>query len=416
MRKYNASMLSKDNHLFQASITILDNGVKLRIPNFWKDQETFFNYNDISGVELTTPSWYAVLTYSTIKINLKGSWVQAHGFSKEDALTIKRLIDNGRKNKRNSSLNEFGEDTSKFSNSKMKNWINYQHDRQMRIDRDERISKKNEQNKGLIPKLKKIIIDYWVEILSYENNINLDRLSQMTPPPSNKNAVKELDGYIDKLKKLIYEINDEDYWEIEYKSINKEIWNEIHIILTSNNNENESFDVNNEPINIPEFNLPKFDFPELSNLIKLSDYLTDFTKYECRKIVRSYNQLDLDLLENIDEIEKNNILIRDFIRKIYNIEGRDGFHEILEYSFEDNKENLYIAELDDLFRIIKKIYALGINNKTDNENNRIFPFALDSSLMHRFLKNPKKSTGEKLSLVIDATNDLICSVVSYYNF
>lgn len=410
MRKYTASMLSEGNHLFQASITILDDGVKLRIPNFWKDQETFFNYNDISGVELTTPSWYAVLTYSTININLKGSWVEAHGFSKDDALAIKKLIDNGRQNKSNSSINEFGEDTSKFSNSKMKNWINYQHDRQMRIDQDERISKRNEQNRGLIPKLKKIIIDYWVEILSYENNIDFDKLSKMTPPPSNKNAVKDLDGYIDKLKKLIYEINDEDYWEIEYKSINKEIWDEIHIILTSNSQEDETFDSNYDPI-IPEFALPDF-----SNQIIVSNYLTDYTKYEFRKIVRSYDQLDIDLLENIDEIEKNNNLIKHFIRKIYSNEGRDGFHEIIEDYFEDKKENLYIIELDDFFRIIKKIYALGINNKTNDENNLIFPYHLDSSSCHDFLKDPKNSVGEKLSKVIDVTDNLIDRVANYYNF
>jgi hypothetical protein len=153
MKKYTASMLSEGNHLFQASVTILDNGVKLRIPNFWRDQETFFSFSDMSGVELTTPSWYAVLTYSTINFNLRGTWVEAHGFTKSDALSIKKLIDNGIHSGGNSSINEFGEDTNKFSGYKQQQWINYQHDREVKKDREERISRKNEQNKELIPKL-----------------------------------------------------------------------------------------------------------------------------------------------------------------------------------------------------------------------------------------------------------------------
>ena len=65
-KKFIASMLAKGNHVFQASITILDNGIKVRIPEFWRNNETFLRFDEIKGIELTTPSWYSVLTYSTI--------------------------------------------------------------------------------------------------------------------------------------------------------------------------------------------------------------------------------------------------------------------------------------------------------------------------------------------------------------
>ena len=93
MKKYVAAILSEGNHLFQASITILGDGVKLRVPNFWKNEETFFSFNDITGISLETPNWYSVLTYSTISFNARGSWVQVHGFSKSDAIEIKKIIE-----------------------------------------------------------------------------------------------------------------------------------------------------------------------------------------------------------------------------------------------------------------------------------------------------------------------------------
>ena len=55
MKKFVASILSEGNHLFQASITILDNGVKVRIPGFWKNNETLLPgqlSNDIVNEEV----------------------------------------------------------------------------------------------------------------------------------------------------------------------------------------------------------------------------------------------------------------------------------------------------------------------------------------------------------------------------
>lgn len=98
-----ASMLAKGNHVFQASITILDDGIKVRIPGFWRDNETYLSFDEIKGIELTMPSWYTVLIYSTVQFYARGIRVEAHGFTKSDAQQIKRLIEEGQRENNSAS-------------------------------------------------------------------------------------------------------------------------------------------------------------------------------------------------------------------------------------------------------------------------------------------------------------------------
>ncbi len=93
MKKITASRLSEGNKIFPASITIDDNGLKVKLPGFWKDEETFVSYSDISGVSVDTP----LIGYSGIEFNVVGSLVKAHGFSKSEVKEIKHAIDNGKR-------------------------------------------------------------------------------------------------------------------------------------------------------------------------------------------------------------------------------------------------------------------------------------------------------------------------------
>lgn len=92
MRKIVASVISKGNGLFQTSITIEETGLKVRIPGFWKNKETFINYNDIAGVSVDTP----LVGYSTIEFNAMGLKVKAHGFTKSEVREIRSAIEEGR--------------------------------------------------------------------------------------------------------------------------------------------------------------------------------------------------------------------------------------------------------------------------------------------------------------------------------
>lgn len=376
MRKFTASMISKGNHLFQASITILDNGVKLRIPNFWRDQETFFSFNDISGVELTTPSWYTVLTYSTINFNLRGTWVEAHGFAKSDAITIKRMIEGGRQSGGNSSINEFGEDTNKFSGYKQQQWINYQHDREVKKDREERVSRENEQNKELIPKLKKLIIKYWIEILRYGDNSDYTKLSDMVSPLSNKNATVELSNYLNKLKRIILDIYGEEYWEIEYDSINDEMWVEI--------NENTRAFI----------------------------FRKALTKYDegvaqAREIVPLYDNIDISILEN--ECLNYPKISNFFIDALFVIERRSALIRKLEEKIKILKEwdDDYRRELLNLLILIDLIYSSYVYSEKDDDGKKRYNYALDSKSIKSFLSDSTISLNKKISKIIDCTDNFI---------
>ena len=93
MRKITASRASDGNKLFPASITIEDTGLKVRLPGFWKDEETFVSYTDVSGVSVDTP----LIGFSSIEFNVMGSRVKAHGFTKSEVKEIKQAIDDGKR-------------------------------------------------------------------------------------------------------------------------------------------------------------------------------------------------------------------------------------------------------------------------------------------------------------------------------
>lgn len=91
--KFKASRISDGNKLFPASIETKDDGLIVRIPSFWKNDETFLSYNDISGVEVNSP----LIGYSTIEFNARGMRVKAHGFTRSDVTSIRKAIENGKK-------------------------------------------------------------------------------------------------------------------------------------------------------------------------------------------------------------------------------------------------------------------------------------------------------------------------------
>ncbi len=388
-------MISKGNHLFQASITILDNGVKLRIPNFWRDQETFFSFNDISGVELTTPSWYTVLTYSTINFNLRGTWVEAHGFAKSDAVTIKRMIEGGRQSGGNSSINEFGEDTNKFTGYKQQQWINYQHDREVKKDREERISRKNEQNKELIPKLKKLIVDAILSRRASVDDIYMDKM------------LEKIDQYEINLKEILSDIYGDNYWKIEWDFIRKEIYELVDNAYIEQEKTTNYIEDNYQEEVSSKFSIDtEDDIDEKVNQGEAKIRLIIRVKIT-KKIIKLYDDLDLELLEDENEIIKNKKIIGPFTRKLYDKHSRKYFKKKIEEFKDEQEDNEYLIELEKLFIIIKRIFRSGILGEVNTDGSQKFPFGLEKESIQLFIKNIENPLRNRLSKIIDCTDNLI---------
>ena len=92
MKTFVASRLSDGNNVFPCKIIIDDNGVTVRIPGIFNNEDRFINFDNISSVTVDAP----LIGYSTIRFYTTGiGMINAHGFTKSEVREIKRLIDQG---------------------------------------------------------------------------------------------------------------------------------------------------------------------------------------------------------------------------------------------------------------------------------------------------------------------------------
>lgn len=87
--KYVTSRISKGNKLFPTEISTEENGLSVRMPGMFNDKNTFLAYSSISSVTVETP----LIGFSTIYISSQGSQITIHGFSKRDAIAIRKAIE-----------------------------------------------------------------------------------------------------------------------------------------------------------------------------------------------------------------------------------------------------------------------------------------------------------------------------------
>lgn len=87
-KTYIASRIAEGNRLFPCKITLEQGGIRVRFPGFFQGHETFIPYCNIASVSIDTP----MIGYSTIKFNAKGINTTAHGFTKSEARSIQKFI------------------------------------------------------------------------------------------------------------------------------------------------------------------------------------------------------------------------------------------------------------------------------------------------------------------------------------
>lgn len=89
--KYVASRLSDGNKLFPPHIVVEINGLKVKIPGFWKGKEIFIPYDEIASVSVNS----RLIGFSTLRFYTSGTEVVVHGFTKSQVEDIKRDIESG---------------------------------------------------------------------------------------------------------------------------------------------------------------------------------------------------------------------------------------------------------------------------------------------------------------------------------
>ena len=107
-KTYIASRLSEGNKIFPPQITIEDAGISIKVPGFFKDKSQFLPYSQIGEVKVNSP----LVGFCTISFYASGTYVQAHGFTDNDAKAIRRYIREGTSpsKSRNIERNSFSRD------------------------------------------------------------------------------------------------------------------------------------------------------------------------------------------------------------------------------------------------------------------------------------------------------------------
>jgi hypothetical protein len=409
-KKYIASMLSEGNHVFQPSIKICEDGVKLKIPKFWKNKETFFRYQDISGFSLNTPRWYSILSYCTISFNAKGTWVEVHGFTKSDALKIKKHIKEGQSS---SSISKNLNSSNITKRQSYEEWRqkSRQEDNEFRtylrkLGEEHRQKEEHAKNEyyRLLNELKLLLVTQY-GLLYFQKETSNDeeyKDTQFNLENSKKNLIKIL-RKLDKessFEEIIFECKNagfamakEDISDANNKR-KSYIENIVADVFQKSDNEMKSEEYRQ---NIPS--CENFQFPV--NKIKSKKKIRLLT----REFIDTYGQIDIEYLIDHDNIEENRHIARKLIKSVLKKNGREVFTNYI-----DNLEhdvNHYTDLSKKLVNLIFDIFESGVTRMENETGILEFPFALDSEKIREFLRNTEYNLRDRLNKIIYSTDNLI---------
>ena len=126
---------------------------------------------------------------------------------------------------------------------------------------------------------------------------------------------------------------------------------------------------------------------------------TDTLNDETLRVIKDYDDLDLDMLEDEDNVSENKRTVRLFVRKIFKKKGREDIQDMFEDLNDDDEDNEYTDELEKLFSIIHRIYTEGSLDE--------FPYALEKDTVKIYLKDRNNSILKRLTKIIDVTDNYI---------
>jgi hypothetical protein len=379
MRKqFVASPLSSGNHLFRSSITITDSGVLLRIPGFWKNKETHFEYTDITGISINMPRWYAITSFVSMGFNARGNWVEIHGFTRADCEEIKKLIKSG----------QSGSSESQSSAVNTRN-----------SNEDSKALKREREQEGLRESIAELAGDYFIQneekiSLAQEAltkvliNLHLFRYN------NDKLNIDKSQKEIVHIKKLLMRfltdrfLNENAHFDrprfdiIVQECRDRAKAKALSIIQNkSDKNENEIWD-------------------ELMNEARSNDAIID-------GLILIYDQLDIEIIETNELSSGQKRLLEVFVQNIVSDEGRTRIFRLLSESMKDSPNDPFVSTLHSLSTLIDKIFESGITDIYIDNTKKKYPFALTNPKVVAYLKDSKNSITDRLTKVIDVTDNLI---------
>lgn len=174
--------------------------------------------------------------------------------------------------------------------------------------------------------------------------------------------------------------------------------------------------IETEPLEDSKPQKPAFDFPLIKDL-STEDIEEDIPGSDPKEIaeelvdiVKDYDNLDIDTIEDDEEVKSNERIARIFVRNIFTQRGRDKIQKELDKLKEDEEDNEYTELLEDFLALIENIYQGDAMYQADKNGKLKLPFALTSKKIQNFLRDKKNSISDRISKVIDVTDNFIDKV------
>ena len=131
---------------------------------------------------------------------------------------------------------------------------------------------------------------------------------------------------------------------------------------------------------------------------------------EAVNLVRWYNDLDIEVLEDEDELDKNKKITALFISDCHTKAGRERIRVAIKQIRDDGKYNEYTYVLEGLLTLIDNIYGSLVYKELDSENKPIFLFRLDQKKVRDKLADRSVPKIDKMERIISCVESFITRI------
>jgi ElaB/YqjD/DUF883 family membrane-anchored ribosome-binding protein len=128
---------------------------------------------------------------------------------------------------------------------------------------------------------------------------------------------------------------------------------------------------------------------------------------EVKDIIKRYDDLDIEILEDDDEVENNKVLAKIFVRNVSTEKGREKILAKIEDIKEDEEDNEYTEALEEFLGIIDEIYSGDAVKEETEDGKKKYPYALNYKKTQEFLRSKNNSVADRMTKVIDVTDNFI---------
>lgn len=138
--------------------------------------------------------------------------------------------------------------------------------------------------------------------------------------------------------------------------------------------------------------------------------LSNGLKKEADDLIKYYNRLDIELLDDDAEIDKNKKITGIFIRDCLTKAGRSRIMDAIKQVKDDEEDNEYTNGLECILNMIDIIYSSLVYKALDSENKPMFPFGLDKKKVVDKLTDLSVSNSHKMSRITGSVDSFIARI------